>query len=208
MSDTALAPTPISVAPMPPSATGSSLVNLANLLLRETSIRITTLQGCDGPDPELYVISRVDWKDTDPKKPVLPQLPRILSLLETLRETKGVPHEILLDSNNGIAVYLPTGTTISELPKNSKEAIRLLMTLARHTVADLLSTMNEVENCFWIAARRKGFSPEIVERMALKQQHYDSSGLVREFHAILRKYFSIRFHIQGSESCLFVEEED
>jgi len=134
-------------------------------------------------------------------------MPRILSLLETLRESKGVPHEIYLDSNDGIAVYLPTGTRISDLPRNSKEAIRILMALARDTVANVLSTMHEVENCFWMAARRKGFSPEIVERMALKEQHYDSPGILREFHGILRKYFSIRFHIQRSESCLYVEEE-
>jgi hypothetical protein len=208
MSDAELTPAPIWVAPTPPSVAGSSLINLANLLLRETNNRITTLQRCDGPNPELFVVSRVDWKDPDPKKPILPQLPKILSLLETLRETGGVPHEIFLESNDGVAVYLPIGSRTSDLPRNPKEAIRVLMTLVHDTIANVLSTMREVENCFWIAARRKGFSPEIVQRMALKEQHYDSPAFVREFHSVLRKYFSIRFHIQRSESSLYVEEVD
>ena len=208
MSDTRPTTTPIWVAPTPPNVAGSSLMNLANLLLRETNNRVTTLQRCDGPDPELFIVSRVDWKDPDPKKPVLPQLPKILSLLETLREAKGVPHEIFLDSIDGVAVYLPTGSRVSDLPRNPKEAIRVLMALVHDTVANMLSTMQAVEDYFWIAARRKGFSPDMVRRMALKEQHYDSPALVGEFHSILRKYFSIRFHIQRSESCLYVEEED
>lgn len=208
MSDAESTPAPIWVEPSPPNVAGSTLVNLANLLLRETNDRITVLQRCDGPNPELFVVSRVDWKDPDPKRPILPQLPKILSLLETLRETRGTPHEIFLDSNDGIAVYLPTGLRISDLPRNPKEAIRFLLALVHDSATNMLSTMQEVENCFWIAARRKGFSPEIVQRMALGEQHYDSPGLARDFQCILRRYFSIRFHIQRSESCLYVEEED
>lgn len=208
MSDAGQTAMPMWVPPTPPSVAGSSLVNLANLLLRETCHRITTLQRCDGPNPELFVVSRVDWKDPNSKRPTLPQLPRILSLLETLRETKGAPHEILLDSNDGVAVYLPTGLRISDLPVSPKEAVRFLMGLTHDTVAFMHSTMQEVENWFWITARRKGFSPEIVERMALREQHYDSPALVKQFHKVMKQYFSIRFHIQRSESCLFVEEEE
>jgi len=208
MSDTELPGTQIWVPPTPPNVAGSSMVNLANLLLRETCHRITTLQRSDGPDPELFVVSRVDWKDPDQKRPVLPQLPRVLSLLETLRETKGTPHEIFLDSNDGFAVYLPTGVRISDLPRDPRNSIRFLIGLAHDTVAHVLSMMQEVESWFWVAARRKGFSPEIVQRMALHEHHYDSPALVSEFHDIMRKYFSIRFHIYTSESCLCVEDEE
>ncbi len=72
-----------------PNVPRSSMINLVNLLLRETSHRITVLERVDGPDPEIYVVTRVNWRDPDINKPILSQLPRILSLLETLRGNKG-----------------------------------------------------------------------------------------------------------------------
>ncbi|MCK5389717.1 MAG: hypothetical protein KAJ36_04465, partial [Candidatus Thorarchaeota archaeon] len=88
----------------PPNVPRSSMINLVNLLLRETDHRITVLERTDGPDPEIYVVTRVNWRDPDINKPILSQLPRILSLLETLRGSKGVPREVYLESTEGIAV--------------------------------------------------------------------------------------------------------
>jgi hypothetical protein len=126
-----------------------------NLLLRETSHRVTVLERCDGPDPQIYVVTRVEWRNSDINKPFLPQLPRILSLLETLRGSKGVPREVYLDSTEGIAVYLPSGLKVSELPNDSKKTVQLLMTIVEDSIEHMYSTMKEVEHWFWKAARQK-----------------------------------------------------
>ena len=190
----------------PPNVPRSSMINLVNLLLRETSHRITVLERTDGPDPEIYVVTRVNWRSSDVTKPVLPQLPCILSLLETLRGSKGVPREVYLDSTEGIAVYLPTGMQISELPDEPKKTVQLLMTIVEDSLEHLFSTMAEVEVWFWKAARKKGFSPEIVEKMGNKEPHFDSKELMWRYQRILRKYFSLRFTIVRSEDLLRVEE--
>jgi hypothetical protein len=190
----------------PPNIPQSSMINLVNLLLRETSHRVTVLERCDGPDPQIFVVTRVVWRDPDINKPVLPQLPRILSLLETLRGSKGVPKEVYLDSTEGIAVYLPSGMKVSELPKDPKKAVRLLMVTVEDALEHLYSTMKEVESWFWKAARQKGFSPEILEKMGNKEAHYDSAELEWRFQRLLRKYFSLRFTIHRSEACLRLEE--
>lgn len=190
----------------PPNIPRSSMINLVNLLLRETSHRITVLERCGGPDPEIYVVTRVNWRDPDINRPILSQLPRILSLLETLRGNKGVPREVYLDSTEGIAVYLPTGMKVSELPDDPKKTVQLLMTIVEDSLEHLFSTMTEVEVWFWKAARQKGFSPEIVEKMGNKEPHFDSSELMWRYQRILRKYFSLRFTIHKSEDLLRVEE--
>ncbi|MHA1770720.1 MAG: hypothetical protein ACTSYL_08790 [Candidatus Thorarchaeota archaeon] len=184
-----------------------SMINLVNLLLRDTDHRITILQRGAGPDPEVYVVTTVQWRDRDSTRPLLPQLPRLLSLLETLRGTRGVPSQIYLDSLDGVSVFLPTGTHLSQIPTSSKGSVRKLMDLVEESVSHLYSTMQEVELWFWRAARRKGFSPQIVERMARKERHFDSVGLERNFHDLLRAYFSVRFRIHRSESILHVEGE-
>lgn len=190
----------------PPNIPRSSMINLVNLLLRETSHRITVLERVDGPDPEIYVVTRVNWRDPDINRPILSQLPRILSLLETLRGNKGVPREVYLDSTEGIAVYLPTSLKVSELPDDPKKTVQLLMTIIEDSLEHLFSTMTEVEIWFWKAARQKGFSPEIVEKMGNKDPHFDSSELMWRYQRILRKYFSLRFTIHRSEDLLRVEE--
>jgi len=197
---------PMWVQKTPPNIPRSSMINLVNLLLRETSHRITVLERTDGPDPEIYVITRVNWRSSDVTKPILPQLPRILSLLETLRGSKGVPREVYLDSTEGIAVYLPTGMKVSELPDDPKKTVQLLMTIVEDSLEHLFSTMTEVEVWFWKAARQKGFSPEIVEKMGNKDPHFDSNELMWRYQRILRKYFSLRFTIVRSEDLLRVEE--
>jgi len=207
MSDTEAVISEVWVPKTPSTVLGSSLINLTNLLLRETSHRVATLQRSDGPDPELFVVSRIDWHGRDSKEPLLSQLPRLLSLLETLRGTRGVPSEIHLDSNDGIVAYLPTGINVSGLPKNSRDAVMFLMSLIEDTVAHILSTMKEVEDWFWVAARRKGFSPDIVKRMALEEEHYDSPAHIQRFNEVMESYFSIRFRIHRSESMLHVEED-
>ena len=189
-----------------PNVPRSSMINLVNLLLRETSHRITVLERVDGPDPEIYVVTRVNWRDPDINRPILSQLPRILSLLETLRGNQGVPREVYLDSTEGIAVYLPTSMKVSELPDDSKKTVQLLMTIIEDSLEHLFSTMTEVEVWFWKAARQKGFSPEIVEKMGNKEPHFDSTELMWRYQRILRKYFSLRFTIIRSEDILRVEE--
>ena len=194
------------VSTTPPNIPGSSMINLVNLLLRESAHRITILQRARGPDPELYVVTRVDWRDPDLNKPVLPQLPKILSLLETLRGTRGVPREVKLDSSEGVAVYLPTGIRVSKLPQDPKKAVKVLMDIIEESLAHLLSTMREVEKWFWKAARQRGFSPAIVERMALKESGFSSPELMMRFQRVLHKYFSLKFRIYSAEARLRVED--
>ncbi|MFW9926103.1 MAG: hypothetical protein ACFFDM_04970 [Candidatus Thorarchaeota archaeon] len=195
------------VATTPPNVPRSSMINLVNLLLRETSHRITVLERARGPDPELYVVTRVDWRNPDLEKPMLPQLPRLLSLLETLRGTKGVPREVNLNSTTGVAVYLPTSVRVSKLPQDPKTAVEELMTIIEESLTHLLSTMKEVERWFWKAARQKGFSPEIVERMAREERGYSSREHQMRFQRILHSYFSLKFRIYRAEARLRVEEE-
>ena len=192
---------------VPPTVAKNSVINLVNLLMRDTSHRVTVLGKCAGTDPEIFVVTRADWRNADLKRPVLPQLPRLLSLLETLRGTKGVPHEIHLESREGIAIYLPTGVRVSQLPDKPKEAVQFLTGLIESSVSHMYSTRREVEAWFWKIARQKGFSPEIVERMANEEVGYSSSTVTWQFHQLLRKYFSLRFRIHTSESSLHLEAD-
>ncbi|MHA1740988.1 MAG: hypothetical protein ACTSVD_02725 [Candidatus Thorarchaeota archaeon] len=184
---------------------GRSLLNLVNLLLRDTSHRLTTLQRGGGPDPEVYVVTRVDWRGANPASPVLVRLPRLLSILEALRGTRGVPSEIYLDSTDGIIVYLPTGIRVSELSNGTKSGVKQLVGLVEDTVNHLYSTVIEVEEWFWKAARQRGFSPEIVERIGRCEPHYDSPSHRLRFEELLHSYFSIRFRVYRAEGCLRVE---
>lgn len=182
-----------------------SLLNLVNLLLRESAHRVTTLEmrGYKEPDPELYVVTRVDWRD--PERPTLGQLPRVLSLLETLRGTRSVPREVYLDSTEGVAVYIPTGIKISNIPPKPKEAVEFVTDLIENSLNFILSTMQEVEEYFWLAAKKKGFSPEIVDKIETKDPNFYRPAHIIRFHELMRSYFSIRFRIHTAESCLRVE---
>jgi hypothetical protein len=170
-----------------PSIPRSSVLDLVNLLLRETPNRVTVFRQADGPNPEIYVVTRVAWRDKDCSQPILQQLPRVLSLLETLRGSKGVPREVYLDSTDGIVVYLPSGLRVSELPNDSTNAVQLLLSFVDNSLRNLHSTMNEVEQWFWKAARQKGFSPEIVKKMGNNEPHYDSTELMWRFQRLLHK---------------------
>ena len=182
-----------------------SLLNLVNLLLRESAHRITTLEmkGYRDPDPELYVVTRVDWRD--PTRPVLGQLPRVLSLLETLRGTRGVPREVYLDSTEGIAVYIPTSVRTSQIPSNPKVAVSFVTDLMERCLTFIMSTMKEVEDYFWAAAKKKGYSLEIVDKIARRDPAFYKPEHVQRFHELMGGYFSLRFRIHTAESCLRVE---
>ena len=196
---------PVHISSVPLNQKGSTIINLANLLLRETSHRITILQKERTRDPELYVVTRIEWRDQDVKRPLLGQYPRLLSLLETLRGTDGVPTEIYLDSMDGLAVYFPTSVRLSRLPEDSKECIHFLINLVEYTVTDRLQTMREVERWFWRSARRMGFSPSIVERMAKGEPFFDSIAHLKRYNDLLHQYFSVRFIISRNEPLMRLE---
>jgi hypothetical protein len=195
----------IHVPRVPLNHEGSTIINLANLLLRETYHRITILQKDKNKNPELYVVTRIEWRDRDTKKPLLSQYPRLLSLLETLRGTDGVPTEIYLDSTDGLVVFFPTEVRLSNLPQDSKKCITFLMVLVEYTVTDRLQTMIEVEKWFWRSARRMGFSPLIVERMARGETFYNSKTHLMRYNDLLHRYFSVRFIISRNEPLMRLE---
>jgi hypothetical protein len=161
------------------------------------------MQGYKDPDPELFVVTRIDWRD--PSRPILGQLPRILALLETLRGTKSVPKEVYLDSADGIAIYIPTSVRTSQIPSSPKVAVNFVTDLMERSLDFILSTMKEVEDYFWRSAKKKGYSPEIVDKIAIRDPQFYKPEHVRRFHELMAKYFSLRFRIHTAESCLRVE---
>jgi len=180
-------------------------IALVNLILRHTPNRLTVIQIAEQePDPELFVITSVNWRDIE--KPILHQLPKILSLLETMRGTRGVPSKVHLDSAEGLQLYIPTSMRASAIPPLPRDAVRTLRTLVEHTCDFVFATANEVEETFWNIAMKRGFSPDIVERMAVNAKGFDSSANVQRFRDLLHRYFSIRFRIHTSESMLQLEE--
>ena len=180
-------------------------ISLVNLILRHTPTRITVIQVAEQePDPELFVLTTVNWRDMT--RPILPQLPRILSFLETMRGTRGVPSKVYLDSDEGLQLYIPTGTRASEIPPTAREAVQTLRDLIESTCEFVFSTAREVEDTFWNIAMKRGFSPEIVERMAVNAKGFESSANVQRFQDLLQRYFSIRFRIHTAESMLQLEE--
>ncbi|MFW9953810.1 MAG: hypothetical protein ACFFD3_04580 [Candidatus Thorarchaeota archaeon] len=180
-------------------------IALVNLIMRHTPTRITVIRMAEiEPDPELFVLMSIDWRDLE--KPILPQLPRILSFLETMRGTRGVPSKVYLDSDEGLQLYVPTSTYASQIPALPREAVRFLRELVENICDFVLSTAKEVEATFWSIAMKRGFSPEIVERMASNTKGFDSSANVQRFHDLMYRYFSIRFRIHTAESMLQVEE--
>lgn len=186
------------------SSSRASVINLANLLQRNTPNRLTIVStAIPELDPELYVVTKAEWRDVS--KPLLLQLPRLLSLLEALRGTQGVPTEVYLDSNDGIAVYLPTGVYVSDIPIEPKVAIKHLQDVIDETLDFYFTTVNEVESHFWVLARREGFSPLIVEKIGKGIEGFKSRSTLNRFHSLMRRYFSIKFRIHTSESCLRVE---
>ena len=192
--------------PIPQGTPNRNSISLVNLILRHTPTRITVIQMAEQEsDPELFVVTTVNWRDI--LKPILPQLPRILSLLETMRGTKGVPSKVNLDNDEGLQLFIPTSTRASEIPPTSRDAVQTLRNLIESTCEFVFSTAQEVEGTFWNIAMKRGFSPEIVERMAVNAKGFESTANVQRFHDLLQRYFSIRFRIHTAESMLQLEEE-
>ena len=186
------------------STTRASVINLANLLQRDTPNRLTIVStAMPELDPELYVVTRTEWRH--PREPLLQQLPRLLSNLEALRGTRGVPTEVYLDSSDGIALYLPTGVYVSDIPMDPKSAVLFLKEIIRNTIAFYESTVKDVEEHFWRFAKREGFSKAIVEKIGRKEPGFRSRATSTRFHSLMRQYFSIKFRIHTSEWCLRVE---
>lgn len=182
----------------------ASVINLANLLQRNSPNRLAIVStALPEMDPELYVVTKTEWKN--PQEPILLQLPRLLSNLEALRGTRGVPSEVYLDSNDGMALYLPTGIYISDIPMDPKNAVMFLQAIIEDTITFYRSTVEDVESHFWRFARREGFSKAIVEKISKKEDGFRSRATLSRFHSIMREYFSIKFRIHTSESCLRVE---
>jgi hypothetical protein len=180
---------------------------LVNLLLRDTSHRIELLdvEQTEGIDPEIHVVTRFDWRTPPYDNPILVEIPSLLSILEALRGARSVPSEIYLDSTEGLIAHLSTGVTASQVPRNSKDAVRFLLNLCKNTVWHTRDTIYAVEDFFWKAARQRGYSPEIVRKIALKDDGYDRLEVQKGFADLLKRYFSIRFRIHRAESCLMVE---
>ncbi len=182
-----------------------SRIQLANLLLRGSDGKIDIVRMAnDNPhtDYELYVKARIHWRPEGSTEPILPLMPRLLAIVESLRGCQGVPSEIQLDSHEGVAAYIPTGKTISSIPLASKDAVLYLRSLVQSTLEDFRQTVRDVEDYFWSIARRKGFSPEIVRRMARNESGYTSPALRRRFEQLMQSYFSVKFRIYRAESTL------
>ncbi len=182
-------------------------LNLVNLQNREDIGRLGFLElpGINDPDPDIFVITRVDWRDVNPEYPILPRLPRLLSILETLNGTKDVPKEVYLDSLEGISVYLRSGTRMSDIPNDVMESISFLNDIIHETKTFFEETAREVEEFFWKVSRKKGFSRDIVDRIAQKEKGFDTEAIESQFYSVMRSYFSVRFRIHQSESCLRAE---
>ena len=105
---------------IPQDTPNRSSIALVNLIMRNTSTRLTVIQMAKHePDPELFVVTSIYWRDIE--RPLLAQLPKILSYLETMRGTRGVPSKVYLDSDEGLQLYIPTSTRASEIPAASKD---------------------------------------------------------------------------------------
>jgi len=194
----------IETASRPSYTNHSNVLNLTNLLMRETPHRVTTIQlGSIERDPELYVVTRVDWRESS--QPILSQLPRLLSCLEVLRGTEGVPAEVYLENTEGLVIYIRMDIRVSDIPEDPRDVVTFLRDRIDSTLEFYYTTVEEVERQFWSNARRKGFSPAIAEKMARKEKGFRSRTPIAGFHMLLRAYFSLRFRIHSSESCLRVE---
>ena len=180
-------------------------IALVNLLFRKEPTKLTIIQlGQIDPNPELFVVTRVDWRK--PNLPLLAQLPTILSYLETMRGTRGVPERIHLEGGDGIELFIPTRVRASQIPSRPREAYEFLSSLVEDTVSFIHRTAHEVEETFWSIAKRRGFSPEIVTKIEDSLPGFSSPEYRHRFTRILETYFSTRFRIHTAEAVLHVEE--
>lgn len=183
-----------------------SVLGLLNLVMRDEPYRITVITIDEDPhDPPLYIVSHVHWRDEE--KGLLCQLPKVLSYLEVMRGTRGVPTRVPLKGDGGLQLYIPTGTYVSEIPENDREAIKYLKALIRRHVDFTDETAEEVEDIFWNIAMKRGFNPDIVDKMENKTKGFESPTNLVRYQELLHRYFSIKFRIHTAESELQVEDE-
>ncbi len=190
---------------IPRGVHGRELLSLTNLLMRNEPHRITTVTiGEDSRDPPLYVTTSIQWRQDE--RGTYSQLPRLLSYLEVMRGTKGVPMKIPLNKGESMTLYIPTGKYTSDIPMDRKEALHYLRDLIRKATSFTHETAKEVENIFWDIARKRGFSPDIVDRIEKGSEGFSSSANLSRFMGLVERYFSIKFRIHSAESVLHVEE--
>lgn len=186
----------------------ASAISLVNLLNRHTPVRIKVVQlGEVDPDPQLFVVTRVDWRDLE--RPIMSQLPKVLAYLETMRGTRGVPDKVYLDSAEGLQLYIPSGKTASEIPNTPRVAVKFLRDLAEDTIRFIEETSKAVEDTFWRIAMKKGYSPEIIDNLETHANGFDSPARIANllrFRELMEKFYSLRFRIHSAEMMLHLEE--
>ncbi len=182
-----------------------NLIGLANLLMRKENAQLTVVNiGPAEPNPELFVVTTITWRREGEGQ--MTNLPRLLSVLETMRGTRGVPNKVYLDTSDGVSLYIPTEKKTSDIPTEPKEAVKFLRDLCTNTLQFVEVTSKEVESTFWKIARKKGFSPEIVTRMEESVQGFDSPSNMYRYRRLMERFFSIRFRVQRAESVLHLED--
>ncbi len=190
---------------LPQGVPNRNSIALVNLIMRNTPTRVTVVQlGEFEEDPELFIVTSINWREK--ARPLLGQLPKVLSYLETMRGTRGVPSKVYLDSDEGMQLYIPTSTRASEIPSIPRDAAKYLKSLVSSTCAFVHNTAREVEETFWSIAMKRGFSQDIVERMATHSKGFESSANIQRFNELMHQYFSVRFRIHTAESTLHLED--
>ncbi len=181
-----------------------NLIRLVNFSRRNGKERLALIRlpGYVELDPEIYLITRVTWRSEDFESPILPYLPRLLAIIESARGSNAVPTEVNLESLEGVMVHIPTGVRLSDIPEDRGRSISFLVRLMQDTAQFFYETVDEVVAYFWKAARQRGFSRRIVERMGRKEQGFTSPFQLKQFEELLHAYFSVKFMVQKSESKL------
>ena len=185
-------------------------LNLVNLINRKSGAKLAVVRmpgDVPGIDYEIHVTTRLAWRYEERNRPTLPRMPKLLSIVESLRGTRGVPYEIDLESTDGVAVYIPTNKGLSSIPSTPLEAVSYLNSILDSTLSHFVATVEEVESYFWRIAKQHNFSEAIVEKMARREKGFDSHALVYQFERLLGSFFSVKFRVHRAESLLSWEDQ-
>jgi hypothetical protein len=204
------------VSPIPKTISCASVLNLVNFYMKDMSHRVDVLQrGLEtiDNDPFIYVVTKIKWRDINDERPLLVQIPLLLSFLETLRGTDSVPMEIHLGTCDGFIAYLQTRKRVSALPQKLKECVKLLFNMTEYYVTKTYADAWVVYSWFWRATKRKGYNQRMIaDYISQAQQSTEAPHVrkaknhVRRFKEIMNEYFSIRFKINSSDSMIMLEE--
>jgi hypothetical protein len=182
------------------------VLGLLNLQLRKKPYKISVVKvGEDPRDPPIYVIMQVLWRDSN--RGLLSQLPRVLSYLEVMRGTGGVPSKVSLEGTDGFQLYIRTDHYVSDIPPETRKAVQFLWDEIQYHVTFTNETSKEVEEVFWNIARKNGFSPAIVDKMEEQTKGFGSAANLERYQILLQRYFSLKFRIHTAESILHVEDD-